>query len=209
VPGARGDLPRGGSPEAQCFGCLQRLAPDPAARHLERAYGSGGRKSRRGRRLDCRAHLGRRRMRHLGYPAGIALSQKECARCFPNWPTLDASEYRQRACGSRDREASPRTRNEHPWSSPVDQEGPVPVSQRARYGCAGCIAIRRPQLSQTRPVDECGDCGLASPAPHGKAPEHVPSSCIRSDLLLTDPVRAIAMLRFYRRSAGSRPLRFV
>jgi hypothetical protein len=44
--------------------------------YLERENGSDGRQRRRGRRLDCGAHLGPRRVRHLRYPSGSTLSQK-------------------------------------------------------------------------------------------------------------------------------------
>ena len=56
---------------------------------------------------------------------------KKGARCLPYWQTLDASEYRQCAGGSRDSPAPAGAGNEYPWASPVDQEGPLPVSQRA------------------------------------------------------------------------------
>jgi uncharacterized protein YaiI (UPF0178 family) len=39
MPGARGNLPRGSSPEAERSRRAQRLATDPPARHLERANG--------------------------------------------------------------------------------------------------------------------------------------------------------------------------
>jgi len=131
------------------FSLSLTLATDPAPKHLERAYGSGGRKCRRGRRLDCGAHLGRRRMRHLGYPAGITLPQETRAGRLPYWQTLDASEHRQCAGWSRDSPASAGVGDEYRRARSVDQEGPLSVSQRARYGIAGCNARSGPQLSGT------------------------------------------------------------
>jgi hypothetical protein len=86
-------------------------------------------------------------MRHLGYPAGITLPQETRAGRLPYWQTLDASEHRQCAGWSRDSSASAGVGNEYRRARSVDQEGPLSVSQRARYGLAGCNARSGPQLS--------------------------------------------------------------
>jgi hypothetical protein len=49
--------------------------------YLERENGSDGRQRRRGRRLDCGAHLGPRRVRHLRYPSGSTLSKNGASLC--------------------------------------------------------------------------------------------------------------------------------
>ena len=88
-------------------------------------------------------------MRHLGYPAGSTLSQKGRARRLPDRKTLDANEHRQCAGWSRDSPAPPGARGEYPRTSSSDQEGPLPVSHRARYGRAGCVTGGGLQLSGT------------------------------------------------------------
>jgi uncharacterized protein YaiI (UPF0178 family) len=73
---------------------------------------------------------------------------KKLARVVsPTGKQLDASEHRQCAGWSRDSSASAGVGNEYRRARSVDQEGPLSVSQRARYGLAGCNARSGPQLS--------------------------------------------------------------
>jgi hypothetical protein len=82
-------------------------------------------------------------------PLASRCLKKTRARRLPYWQTLDASEHRQCAGWSRDSPASAGVGDEYRRARSVDQEGPLSISQRARYGLAGCNARSGPQLSGT------------------------------------------------------------
>jgi hypothetical protein len=67
-------------------------------------------------------HRGRGRMRHLRYPARIALPKKRSARRLPDRKTVDGSEYRQCACRSRDSAAPAGAGGNYPRASPLTQK---------------------------------------------------------------------------------------
>jgi hypothetical protein len=76
-------------------------------------------------------------------------------------PARIGREYRQCACRSRDSPAPAGAGDEYPRTCSSDQERPFPVSQRARYGLAGCVTGGDPLLLGLVPS------GLLSVAPNG------------------------------------------